>query len=384
MANMQSKKYFAGVDIGGTKAAAVVVEVTGQDLKMISPHSTELPSEVNRGPDHVVNEVIPNVLKEALRQAGELSIADLRGIGVGFPAPISNTGGILSKANMGWDEWQGFNPKSAIEQMLEQRRDFWLSANGASSANQLFSCGVHVFNDAEATTLGLVTDQLLPDQRKDTVIGLYVGTGLGGSIMRDGKLSRNAGGGSEPGALLQYLDEDAILLGTSDIPRERHLEDFVSLVAIERQLQKMDEAGVIPKGHELLKVEATDLKSKWRARAEKLIGYAVTAFDRKDMDDWTLRPFRVQTMALGSALSNLIEWGRPDHIFIGGGISELGRVNPRFRDWYRDSIKDVANDRMRHELRRRLGFPNFLSPEKGDAAAAFGAAAGAASEEMNR
>ena len=64
-------RYFAGIDIGGTEAKAVVVEVgNSDDPQIVRGSDYGTPSEVAQGPMHVTGHVIPEALRHSLTQAG--------------------------------------------------------------------------------------------------------------------------------------------------------------------------------------------------------------------------------------------------------------------------------------------------------------------------
>lgn len=354
------RRFYVGVDIGGTAAKAAVVQVT-ESLPSLLEHSiVELPSEVVRGPRHVIETVIPSVIDLSLEQVG-LSRAHVSAYGVDFPAAISEKGVVLSIGNMEHHEWEGFHVQSDLVKTIGRY-------------DPLKPRCVFVDNDAAATMFG-VAQQLPASERQKSIAGLFIGTGLGGAVTIEGENKfRNEGGGSEPGASSVQFDEDLFLFGEPGGSVVRLLEDFVSLVAIERQLEKMRERGAIPAGHPILQVEGSEIKTAWRARAEKLLGFAGSALERGDMDDFSVRIFEVQRQALGLYLQQVIQFVRPAHVFIGGGVVDSTRVTDQFREWYVEGVKQYAKGFIQEPARRELGFPQFHTPTVGDAAAPLGAA----------
>src|SRR5215203_1656496 len=91
-----------GVDIGGTK-----IGVNGIDgnLKPLSPHWIEVPSNSHVGPAATVQQIVVG-LKTFLDRQG-LSIEKVAGLGVDSPGPADNNGRIERSANMHAD-WEGF------------------------------------------------------------------------------------------------------------------------------------------------------------------------------------------------------------------------------------------------------------------------------------
>jgi predicted NBD/HSP70 family sugar kinase len=354
------RRYYVGVDIGGTAAKAAVVEVTEAAPSLLEDSVAEIASEVVRGPRHVIDTVIPAVIDLSLAQV-RLPRSDVAAYGVDFPAAISDEGVILSVGNMKHQDWEGFHVQSDLVQTIGRY-------------DPLRPRCVFVDNDAAATMFG-VAQQLPASEQRKSIAGLFIGTGLGGAVTIEGENKfRNEGGGSEPGASSVQFDEDLFLFGQPGGSVVRLLEDFVSLVAIERQLEKMHERGAIPAGHPILQVEGSEIKTAWRARAEKLLGYAGKALEQGDMNDFSVRIFEVQRQALGLYLQQVIQFVRPAHVFIGGGVVDSMRVTDQFREWYVDGVKQYAKAFIEQPTRREVGFPQFHTPTVGDAAAPLGAA----------
>lgn len=355
-------RYFAGIDIGGTEAKAVVVEVRNSDDPQIvrgSDYGT--PSEVAQGPMHVTGRVIPEALRRSLSQAG-INAKLIEGVGADFPAPVNAKAGIvLDLANLKHPDWRGARVRDGL--ML-----------GLSSVDDLKQKVVAVDNDAAAAMYGLV-HELAPTERRKVILGFFIGTGLGGAKLVNSKnYFNNEGGGTEPGATVVCFDEDPFLLGRPGSASERRLEEFVSLTAIERQLPILNGAGLIPEAHPILKLQAKEGKTEWRVRAEKVISFADKALESGDMQDFSLRLFKVQQEALGRYLAILIQSDRPAHIFIGGGVVDPRRASEHFRDWYVEGIKAAAKEKIVQPMRQEKGFPEFHIPKDGDFAAPKGAA----------
>lgn len=351
---------YLGVDIGGTKAKTVVIEIVGSLPRIVEGSIVEIDSDVAKGPQYVISTVIPNIIQRSLIQSG-LQLSDISGYGFDFPCPVSDAGVTLAVCNMKHPEWKDFHVQSDLVTTIGRY-------------DPLRTHIVCVDNDAAATMLG-VAQQLPPEERNKIIMGLFVGTGLGGATSIGGNnIFKNRSGGSEPGASTFLFDEDRFLFGKPGHAEYRRLEEYVSLVAIERQLQKMYEHGKIPEGHPLLQLKAEGDKSEWRVRAEGLLKYANEALKQGDFEDFSLRIFEVQRQALGLYIQMFTQYNRVDHLFIGGGITDSARVTDEFRTWYVEGVKELARGFIVQESRRVEGFPEFHFPKDGDAAAPYGAA----------
>ena len=151
-----------GVDLGGTKILAAVVEADGQ----ISGRAKKR-TRSELGPKRVIERII-----ETIRQAAaEANCApdEVQAIGVGAPGPLDPIAGvILSAPNL--PGWENIPLGKAL--------------------NDAFGVPVFVENDVNAGTLA---EQVLGAGRgTQDMVGIFVGTGVGGGIIAGGKLRSGA------------------------------------------------------------------------------------------------------------------------------------------------------------------------------------------------
>jgi glucokinase len=148
------------VDIGGTKIAVGVVDQQGRVLA-----KNEFSTDVPRGFDYAMQQV-KALLCECAGRAG----VKLRGIGIGCAGPVDAVTGALGNVNnlAGW------------------------AGNPVESLSQEFGVPVALENDADAAALG----ELRWGVGKTTTRFLYVtvGTGIGVSVILDGKVYRGVNG----------------------------------------------------------------------------------------------------------------------------------------------------------------------------------------------
>ncbi len=337
-----------------------MLELREGSLPSLVPGSVaEIPSDVALGPAHVTAAVVPAVLQESTGKIG-LSPSEIEAIGVDFPTAMDVEGGkTLAVANLKHPQWEGFLVRDALVTAIGSSRDFSPKV-------------IVVENDGAAGVVGVASELPLEEQDK-LIAGFFVGTGLGGGAVLGGRNHfNNKTGGSEPGATQLYFDEGPILFGEQRFVKLRRLEEYVSIVAIERQLEQMAKEGVIPRGDPLFQFSATETKGEWRVRAEKLLGFAVEALRDGHYDHYSLLPFRVQQAALGLHLQTIIQWERPAHVFIGGGVVDRSRVGQEFIDWYVGGLREAAIAAIHQDARKRDGLPEFHVPVDGDYAVAKG------------
>ncbi len=153
----QKTDYVVGVDLGGTK---ILTGIFTQQLEVIG--RTKISTKPERGTKAVI-ERIARCVQEAVDEC-ELSFKQIRGIGIGAPGTVdAGTGQVLFAPNLGW---QNVELKKELEAQL----------------------GLPVFaeNDGNLSTLGVYHAEL--ESKPRHMLGIFLGTGIGGGIIIDGKL----------------------------------------------------------------------------------------------------------------------------------------------------------------------------------------------------
>ncbi len=154
------KAVVAAVDIGGTKIALGVVNEGGRVLE-----KAEVPTNPARGFDHAMREI-----STLLRQCALRADCRVSGIGIGCTGQVDPVTGALGEVH-NLQGWKGGNPVAFL--------------------SQEFGVPVALENDADAVALG----ELYWGCRKPTPRMIYVtvGTGIGVSVILDGRIYRGAG-----------------------------------------------------------------------------------------------------------------------------------------------------------------------------------------------
>ena len=158
------KKWIVGVDLGGTNIVVGVLPIDAADGEVLALKS--VPTEAHRGAKFVVDRIVGMIHEarnEVLSQQGGTE-ADFAGIGIGSPGPLDrDTGTVINTPNLGWRNFP--------------LRD--LIANGAGMPATLD-------NDANCATYG--EWWLGAGREVDNLIGLTLGTGIGGGIVLNGEV----------------------------------------------------------------------------------------------------------------------------------------------------------------------------------------------------
>jgi len=154
---------FVGVDLGGTKILAGVVDRAGRVLSRVS-----CPTEAQKGGEHVMGKII-SLVGEAAREAG-LSLSEVEAIGVGTPGCIDSSRGVVVSPVHNIPGWQGMEVGRRLRE-----------ATGRPS---------FVDNDVNVIALGEALFGAAKGSR--CCVCVAIGTGIGGGIVIGGRIFRGA------------------------------------------------------------------------------------------------------------------------------------------------------------------------------------------------
>jgi glucokinase len=201
MSALPARGPVAGIDIGGTKIAVLVVDADGAVLGRATRSSSA-------GDQDGAAEAIVACLDDALLGSG-LTRDDLHAVGVGVPGRVDPTAGTVTLAvNLGWHD---FPLRSALEARLGRP--------------------VVIENDARAAAIGLYQRGVLGEL--DDLAYLAVGTGIAAGVVLDGALHRGARGmAGEIGHAIADSDGPTCTCG-----QQGCLEAFASGPAIARRAE---------------------------------------------------------------------------------------------------------------------------------------------------
>ena len=260
-----------GVDVGGTKIAAGVVDDTGaivEKLRKASPTTDEL-----------------SLLKAIRELVGELRTRhDITAVGVGAPGFIgADRRSVLFTPNLPWRD----EPLAdLLERVLELPVLIENDANAAAWAEFVFGAGQGV------------PDQLL----------LTLGTGVGGGLVLGGDIYR---GGHGVAAEVGHL---TVVRDGIPCPCGRHgcLEQYASGSALVREARSSVLAGRAP-----------DLLQASGGNPGAITGAMVTEAARAGVPE-AVELFEEMGEALAVGIGSLIAVLDPSLVLLGGGVSEAG------------------------------------------------------------
>ncbi len=287
-------KYDLGIDLGGTKIMGITVD---SDYKILS--STKVKTKHLLGPDGICRQM-KEVADEVLEGAS-LTWDDIDEVGVAVPTSIDpKTGEGLHAPNLGWRN-------QPIRKTLEK----------------VFKRKVYLENDVNCGTLAEFKCGAARKYRN--VVGFFVGTGLGGGIIIDGRLVRGVrGAAGELGhEIVRYKGRKC------GCGNRGCIEAYCSKTAFGKQFHKhinhYNEKSILSK---LCDGDFTRLKSKTLHKAFKA------------KDDLAISVVRKGFEMLGVASANLVTILAPECIVYGGGVVEELReeVMPMIRESFEESL----------------------------------------------
>ena len=275
-----------GVDLGGTKIQAVVVDarsaVLGQ-ARRATP-TTGGPADVTAA--------IAEAMREATTAAG-LEASDLAHVGVGSPGAIdADAGTVTSASNL--PGWSGSYPLGPV---LEKEL-------GAPVA---LGNDVQVATDAEA--------RLGAARKYQSMLGVFWGTGVGGGILLDGRPWTGVGAAGEIGHVcIQMRDGLPCQCGRSGC-----MEAYAGRGSMERRARELHAGG---RSTELFEI------AKKRGRERLTSGIWAAALERKDPLARELVTDAVE--ALGAGVASVVNVLDVEVVILGGGLGvRLGKPYAR-------------------------------------------------------
>lgn len=269
------KTYGVGVDIGGTTVKLGLFRTDGELLD-----KWEIPTCKENGGSQILPDVAASI-KEKLTEKG-IDGADVQGIGVGVPGPVTPEGVVRKCVNLGWGV---FNVEDTL--------------------GELTGYPVKAGNDANVAALGEMWQGA--GKGANNIVMVTLGTGIGGGVIIDGHIVAGAtGAGGEIGHL-PVNDKETLVCGCG---KKGCLEQYASATGVVTLTKRA--------------LAASDRQSSLRELAE------VTAKDLFDAakagDALALEVMEQFGEILGKGLASVACVVNPELFVIGGGVSKAGTV----------------------------------------------------------
>lgn len=322
-----------GVDFGGTKLLAAVVDVSNGEILSSSKKKTD-PSDDAKA----LMERLYAGIDNALESAPIKKKSGIKGIGVGIAGQIDSKKGIL----LGAPNLSQATVDLPIADMLEAR----------------YKVPAALLNDVQVAAVGEGT--FGAGKNCDNFFCVFVGTGVGGAIVLDGHLYTGASGtAGEIGHLIIHANGRHCGCGGRG-----HLEAYASRTAITRTI-----LGELKRGRKsvLTKLEPAlaDGDGDGSVLRSGLLAKAI-----KENDPLVTETLTEAGTDLGLGLASAINLLNPERIILGGGVIEAV-----------DYLFEVASQRaLRDALPTPAGKTEIVRAKLGDNAGIVGAAIRGASK----
>jgi glucokinase len=286
-----TKKYYAGIDIGGTKIAFGIV---GEDRKLLASRS--IPAGAGRGFEIIVKEMADTAKTTALETG--LNINRIASVGIGVPSTVDpETGRVVFANNLGWRD-------------LDLTGEF----------KKHWDIPVYMENDADCAALA---ESMEGPATGKNVLVITIGTGFGGGLILNNSIFKGGdNSGFEPGHSALVFDGERCTCGLRGCA-----EAYTSITALIRQTRE--------------KMETRRDSLMWRecdGDLEKVDGR--TSFNAAKKGDAAAgEVVRDYIEYVSAGIANLVTLFRPQVVIVGGAISAEG-------DYLLEPLRKSAGNRI--------------------------------------
>ncbi|MCX8029251.1 MAG: ROK family protein [Brevinematales bacterium] len=284
---------YLGVDLGGTNIKAGIID---DDGKIVS--SLSIPTEANQG----WNRVLDNIKKVITNL---ISDKEIKAIGIGVPGPVDFERGVIK-------DMPAISGAKNVNIVEEIRKTFGKPTFVDNDANN-FALGEIVFGVARG---------------RKYVVGITIGTGIGGGIVVDGKIYRGARNyAGEVGHMVVVPNGLQCNCGKFGC-----WEAYGSATAIIRNA---------------LSYKKRDIQTKLSTISDERIDAKVVFDLAREGDEFCNGILQSAFFYIGIGIASIVNILNPEIVVIGGGVSTAG-------DFLLDPVKKVAFENMLPPLRENI------------------------------
>lgn len=268
------KKYYLGIDVGGTFIKGGIVAESGEIVA-----DGKIATQCELGGEKLADNVA--ALVNDLKEQSGVSSEEIIAAGMGFPGFIDSVKGIVVYSN-------NLNLS-----------DF----DVATAASSRLGVPVKVANDANVAALG--EKQFGAGKEFDSLVLITLGTGVGSGIVIDGKLFEgNRSAGAEVGHEVIVYNGEPCTCG-----RRGCFEAYASATALIRETKRAMQAHPDSRMWEIGSLEAVS---------------GITPFDYAPVDVYAAEVVDRYEELLACGITNVANVFRPQAILIGGGVCAQG------------------------------------------------------------
>ncbi|MBF4692618.1 ROK family protein [Fusibacter ferrireducens] len=305
-----------GLDIGGTK---ILGALYGEDNKSIAQSKKK--TKAQEGVEIVMEQVF-KVIDALYETIPKDETSTLLGIGIGVPGIVTTDGIVKFSPNIPFKDFE-------LKSLIEKR----------------YQVPVSVGNDVNVAMFGEY--KFISDPANKNVLGLFVGTGIGGAIIIDGELYVGQGAAAEFGHIV--VNADGAFCGCG---AQGCLEAYASKTAMQRYVETQLSKGRLSVLKDFHEKDGAVIKSSTLQKAYEA------------NDTLAVEVIQYASKYLGIAIGSLVNMFHPDLFILGGGIMEsLGK----------EMMPLVLKEAERHAMPSLLDSVRFEISKLGDDAGIYGA-----------
>jgi len=310
-----AKDVIVGIDMGGTSLRALVVNSENEILAV-----EKAPTNLAQKPDRLIGDLA--ALVEDVVQAAGLKRSNLRAVSIGAPGAVDPVHGVVYHApNLGWDKVP-LGPK----------------------LGKLLHVPVLAENDVN---VGVVGEHALGAGRgAQELVGIFVGTGIGGGILINGRLYLGSrGAAAEIGHMVVKVDGPRCGCGNRGC-----VEALASRTAMERDVRAAIKRG-----------EKSVVLKLMKERGKERMTSSIIQRALKKHDPVMGKVMKRAQYYLGILVANVVNFLDPQCVVIGGGITE------RLGEDFVAPIRETAYECFlrRHDAKRVKVVPGVLGDNAG-------------------
>ena len=278
-----------GIDLGGTKIQAVVVNGRGTVVG-----EARRPTPTSGGPPAIAAEMAATL--EEAAEANGLDAKKIDSVGVGSPGAIDVANGTVSSA---------------------RNLDGWIEPYPlARELGKLLGAPVAIGNDVQVATDAEF--KLGAGKPYKSVLGVFWGTGVGGGIVLDGKPWLGRGAAGEIGHIVVKKDGAQCPCG-----RTGCLEAYAGRAAMEAKARREHEDG-----------RKTELFKVMEKKGKERLASGVWARAVRDGDELAIELIDRAIDYLGVGIASAVNLLDVDAVVLGGGMGV------RFGETYLDRLRE--------------------------------------------
>ncbi len=269
------KKYSIGIDLGGTKILAGIVNTETGEVLAYAKKRTKV--QTGKGSDILIKRVIKTI--EAALEKSNIPINEIEKIGIGLPGQVDRDNGILISApNL-----------------------YAYDLNFKKILGDHFGIDVKVSNDVDVATIG--EHKFGAGVGYDSAVCVFVGTGVGAGIIQNGTIwIGSSGTAGEIGHIVVASGGRPCACGGSGC-----LEAYASRTAIEKKILAR-----LKKGH----------KSSIEVSDDEVIRSNSIKEAVENNDELVIGILNEAAEYLSCGLASVVNFLNPEVIILGGGLIE--------------------------------------------------------------